>query len=402
MIKVTIVYPADPLGVIPGGIDTCIRDIIRSAPDEFQYSLLGATTDPVARPVRTWTTCTLGNKQFNFFPLYAIENPEIQPKIPATVKHLLPLLLHKPKHKIDILQFHRIEPLIPYLKSAAPKFTFIHQNMAVVENKGSDIRWKYAPGFYFKMEDWLIPKFNAVYCVHRKGVDRYKNRYPKIESNFDFIPTWMNPDVFFPADDEQRGIISNELINKYNIDPEAKILLSVGRIDKQKNPHRLIIGVDRLIKEKEKIHLLMIGDGVLREDVERLVSKLQISDKVTIAGVLSNDVVAKYLRGSDLLVLASDYEGMPRCVVEALGCGIPVATTNVGEVKKIVMPGINGQLAKGFEPDDFADALYDCLKNIDSYRGKPCVEAVKAYTPANVLSKVYIAYRNALGENNPC
>ncbi len=36
MIKVSVIYPADPLGVIPGGIDTCIRDIIRSAPDDFE------------------------------------------------------------------------------------------------------------------------------------------------------------------------------------------------------------------------------------------------------------------------------------------------------------------------------------------------------------------------------
>ena len=399
MIKVTIVYPADPIGVIPGGIDTCIRDIIRSAPDDFQYTLLGATTDPVARPVREWTTCTLGSKHFEFFPLYAIENAEIQPKIPATVKHLLPLLLHKPKHEIDILQFHRIEPVIPYIKLKVPKFTFIHQNMAVVESKNSDIRWKYIPGLYFKMEDWLIPKFNAVFCVHRKGVERYKKRYPDIENNFDFIPTWMNPDVFFPADEEQRRKIRHDLMSEYSIGSDNKILLSVGRIDKQKNPYRLIDGFERLTKKEEKVHLLMIGDGVLRKDIEEYISKLQISDKVTITGILPNELVAKYLRGSDILALASDYEGMPRCVVEALGCGVPVATTDVGEVKKVVKSGVNGKITDTFDAISFSDALYDCLVNLDKYKGRPCTDAVIEYMPSKVLSKVFTHYRKALNKS---
>jgi len=115
MIKVTIVYPADPMGTIPGGIDTCIRDIIRLAPDNFQFSLLGATTNSKERPVGKWTVCNLNGIKFNFYPVYNIDNPEEQPKIPATIKFTFPLLINKPKHEFDILQFHRLEPLIPHI-----------------------------------------------------------------------------------------------------------------------------------------------------------------------------------------------------------------------------------------------------------------------------------------------
>lgn len=397
MIRVTIVYPADPMGVIPGGIDTCIRDIIRLAPDDFHYSLLGATTDPVSRPVRKWTTCDLGNKEFDFFPLYLIDNPEKQPKIPATVRHLLPLLLNKPGKNFDILQFHRIEQILPYLGDEAPKFTFIHQNMAVVESRQSDIRWKYAPSLYFKMENWLLPKFEGVFCVHREGVDRYKSRYIDIGNRFRFIPTWMNPDIFFPAEDAEKRRIKDEFQSRYGISPEVRVLLSVGRIDKQKNPHRLLNALSRLIEKGEKVHLLMIGDGVLRKEVENLVFQQALSEHLTITGIIPNEQVARYLRGSDILVLASDYEGMPRCVIEALGCGVPVATTDVGEVRKVVIPGVNGQISNEFGPEELSDALMDCLNNIEKYSGKPCIDAVEAYTPAAVLQPVYDAYRRALG-----
>ena len=45
-------YPADPLGAIPGGIDTFIRGMLRWAPEDLEISLLGATTDVIKRPVR--------------------------------------------------------------------------------------------------------------------------------------------------------------------------------------------------------------------------------------------------------------------------------------------------------------------------------------------------------------
>ncbi|MEE9423624.1 MAG: glycosyltransferase [Methylococcales bacterium] len=396
MIKVTIVYPADPMGVIPGGIDTCIRDIIRSAPEDFEFSLLGATTDSKERPVGSWTACDLSGRKFKFYPVYFIDNPKEQPKIPATIRHLFPLLAKRPKHEFDILQFHRLEPVLPFISSTKPKFVFIHQNMSVIEDEKSDIRWKYFPQLYFKMEDWLIPKFKSVFCVHQQGVRGYKKRYPDSSDKFRFLPTWMNPDIFYLPTYEQRLQIRQKINSRYNIDNSIKVLLSIGRIDTQKNPQRLLKSMHQLVQSSHNIHLLMIGDGTLRKEIENLIDQLGLKKHVTIVGLIPNDLVAEYLRGSDLLVLSSDYEGMPRCIVEALGCGVPVATTDVGEVKKIVKPGNNGQIAKSFSVDDFTQAVTDCLDNINSYRGKPCLDAVSEYTPMQVLAQVYQAYRDAL------
>ncbi len=102
------------------------------------------------------------------------------------------------------------------------------------------------------------------------------------------------------------------------------------------------------------------------------------------------------LRGSDLLVLSSDYEGMPRCVVEALGCGIPVATTDVGEVKKVVKSGVNGNIAHDFSDEAFIACLEDVIEKVDAYRGQACVDAVEDYTPAKVLAPVFDSYREAV------
>ena len=48
--RVRIFYPADPVGVVPGGIDTFIRGILKWAPEDIEFSLIGMTTDAVERP----------------------------------------------------------------------------------------------------------------------------------------------------------------------------------------------------------------------------------------------------------------------------------------------------------------------------------------------------------------
>ncbi len=396
MIRIATVYPADPLGTIPGGIDTLIRDIIRCAPDDFRYCLIGATTDPVSRPVRQWTQCELGNRTFDFYPVYAIKNPGQQPRFPATIRHIAPLLLNRPKQPIDILESHRIEPLLPYLRHEAPWFVFIHQHMANLESSGSDMRWKHAPSLYRRLEDWLMPKFEGVFCVHEEAVGQYRKRYPQRAQNIQFMPTWTNPDVFFPPRDPERDSLRRSLHKKYGIAADAKILMSVGRLDRQKNLERLLRAVHEIVKGGREIHSILVGDGVLRKELEDLVSELDLESHVTFAGLVANRDVANYLRGSDMMALSSDYEGMPVCAIEALACGIPVATTPVGEVDKVVRTGVNGSISPDFEVRSMAAAIVDCLDNLDRYSGLPCINAASPFTPERVLAPVFEAYRKSL------
>ncbi|MGY6275979.1 glycosyltransferase family 4 protein [Methylomonas sp. MgM2] len=268
--------------------------------------------------------------------------------------------------------------------------------MNVIKNGNSDIRWKHIPSIYFKLENWLIPQFNRLYCVHEKGVANYKARFPSISDRFEFLPTWMNPDIFFYADTHQKLLIRKELKEKYEIPENVKLAVFVGRIDSQKNPLRLINAFRNTLAIHGNAHLLIIGDGVLKQQIQDEAKRIGISHAITFTGIMPNQLVARYLQGSDLLVLSSDYEGMPRCVLEALGCGIPVATTNTGEVGKIVIPGVNGQISKDFSVDGFSDALIDCFTNLDIYKGVPCLNAVKNYIPVSVLKPLFQAYRESV------
>ena len=330
------------------------------------FSLLGATTNRKERPVGKWTECAYGGRSFNFYPVIAIDNPEYQPKVPATIKFMSSLAAHRPRHQFDLLEFHRIEPCMLFLNARVPKVTYIHQDMEVLYNKASDIRWKHAPWLYYKLEDFLMKKFDAVYVVREKAANDYKKRYPRIAEIFHFVPTWMDPKIFYHVDNEGKQQLRENLFNPKNISKDKKLLVSVGRLDRQKNPLRLIDSFRTLTENLADVHLVLIGDGVLRQQVEERIKENNLSDKVTLLGLVPNTVVGEWLRASDLFVLSSDYEGMPMCVIEAMGCGVPTATTDVGEVRRLVFPGRNGEITQEFSAKGLAQSMRECLKKLGS------------------------------------
>jgi glycosyltransferase involved in cell wall biosynthesis len=265
--------------------------------------------------------------------------------------------------------------------------------MEVLYNKNSDIRWKYAPWLYYRLEDLFIPRFDSINVVHEKAVDIYQKRYPHAASKVRFLPTWMDPEVFYPLNADERQSLRHRLCSRLNISGNDGVLVSVGRLDRQKDPLLLIDSFAVLAKLKTGVHLVVVGDGVLRGVVKKRIQKHRLEQRVTLAGLLPNDAVANWLRAADMMVLSSAYEGMPRCVVEAMGCGLPVATTDVGEVRTLVKPGINGEITEVRSPDGFAGAICRCLGNLEKYSGAPCLDAASQYVPSKVLKPVYETYR---------
>lgn len=391
--KVCIIYPADPVGVIPGGIDTFIRGILGWAPDDISVSLIGVTTDQSARPVGDWTECDLGRRTFNFFAAASLTNPEGRSYIPLSLRFTLGLIRNRPKITADILEFHRIEPSLLYLHDSRPKNAFVHQNMQVLNNPGSDILWSRMPGMYFWLQDKLIRQYSSVYAVREDAVEWYKDRYPLISDRFRFVPTWYDPEIFYPVDFDERGALRRE----FGFESGSRVLVSVGRLDKQKDPLLLACAFHELLGQYPDAQLIYIGDGVLHEKLESFFEQAGISSRVTLAGLLPAADIARMLRAADLFVLSSAYEGMPMCVLEALGSGLPVVTTDVGEVRRVVIPGVNGEIVTERTCSAIAEAIKRTLDARDSFSGKPCTDAVQNYTPGCVLEPIYQNYRHLAG-----
>ncbi|MCX2932697.1 glycosyltransferase [Mycobacterium sp. CVI_P3] len=102
----------------------------------------------------------------------------------------------------------------------------------------------------------------------------------------------------------------------------------------------------------DRIALDLIGDGVLRGDLEDLVDRLGLRERVRFLGSCSEDQVRSALETADLFVLPSivaddgQMEGLPVALMEALACGVPTVSTDLSGIPEIVVDGVTGLLAK--------------------------------------------------------
>lgn len=396
--RVRIFYPADPVGVVPGGIDTFIRGIIKWAPEDLEFSLVGMTTDPVARPLGRWTRCKAGSREFDFFPVVAVQDAGTRGRVPLSVQFTYGAWRHRValRDGFDVYDFHRLEPSLPYRHDRRPKNAYFHQDPEFVRLSASDSLWRHLPSVNDRIEAAAMAFIDSAWCVRESGVATLKRRYPATKDQTWFIPTWVDAEVFQCVDEQTRQSLRAELANEYALDPKAQWIVTVGRLDTQKDPH-LMLKAFRLLREQHRrVAWVIIGDGVLRAELEAAVREQGLEDHVRFVGLMPPSEIADVLHASDLYALSSAYEGMPMALLEALGCGLPAVVTDVGEVRRVVLPGRNGVIAASREAPVFAAALAEGLDACGRWRGSATAAAVDDYHPDTVLQNAYRNYR-ALG-----
>lgn len=395
-IVVRTIYPADPVGVVPGGVDTFIRGLVKWAPQDLTFEVVGMTTDTAARPVGLWTRCDLGRRQFKFLPVVEVAEAGQRTRVPLSVRYTAALLRHWQlvKHGCDVFEFHRVEPALPFLADPRPKNAFFHQDMGVIRKEAkADILWRYLPGLYFALESRVVNRLDSAWCVREEGVQALRARNPEKADVLRFVPTWVDTEVFSPANPEGRAEARHAVAMAYKLDPSAVWIVSVGRLDGQKDPELMMQAVARLAASGMKVCWLVIGDGVLRVELARAVQAAGLVANVAFMGLLSAPQIARIMSACDVYALSSAYEGMPMALLEALGCGLPVATTDVGEVRRVVKSGVNGEVSVDRSVESFTKCLSVVIKRREQYRGQPAVSAIQQYLPHIVLQPVYDNYR---------
>jgi glycosyltransferase involved in cell wall biosynthesis len=114
----------------------------------------------------------------------------------------------------------------------------------------------------------------------------------------------------------------------------------IGRLVPQKNPWLFLEMAKAVLGSGLKCGFLLVGDGPLRATLTDQAHTLGIQEAVRFAGV-RNDV-PRILGAIDLLVLTSDWEGLPNVILEALAAGVPAVATNVGGVGEVLADGVTG------------------------------------------------------------
>ncbi|MGY0611409.1 MULTISPECIES: glycosyltransferase [unclassified Luteimonas] len=159
--------------------------------------------------------------------------------------------------------------------------------------------------------------------------------------------------VFHPRD---RQTVRRQL----GIDPAAKLVTYVGRLVESKGMHELLEAFAAVHVREPNAMLGLVGDGVMRERLARMVAESGLAARVRMTGGLEPLQVAEWIAASNVLTLPSWSEGYPNVLVEALACGCPVVATDVGGAGEIVASG-SGILVPARDPARLAQALDEAL-----------------------------------------
>lgn len=158
------------------------------------------------------------------------------------------------------------------------------------------------------------------------------------ESQLSCIPNGVDTDLFQPRDGcvDARGGLRESL----GIEAGVPLVGFVGRLSPEKGPEVFVNAMARLHRSVPQACGVLVGDGPMRQELERLAAGLGSPEGVKFAGV-REDMPAVY-RALDVLVSSSHSEAMPLCVMEAMASGVPVVATRVGGVPELIEQGQTG------------------------------------------------------------
>ena len=140
-----------------------------------------------------------------------------------------------------------------------------------------------------------------------------------------------------------------------------KIIVSVARLEEQKNQKMLIKAFSELGEAFNDYKLIIYGEGSYRNELEKYINNLGIKDKVYLPGNI-NDVINN-IKNASIFVLCSNYEGMSNSLLEAMCIGLPVICTKVSGSKELIINDENGILIDINDEKQLLNALRELLSN---------------------------------------
>ncbi|GEM84437.1 glycosyltransferase [Meiothermus hypogaeus] len=248
-----------------------------------------------------------------FSPISSVYSPL---QIPMLVKHLF-------RHKYDLIHVH----LFPAQLWAACAASFAHIPMITTEHSTYNRR---RTVFFRMLDRWMYKRYRAVVTISKATAVALSNWLPEIAKR---ICTIFN------------GIEVSYFANAQSVDIKAlpslqrPLLVSVGRLEQEKDQVTLLKSLPYL----ETAHLLLIGDGPMRGQLQELASQLGVTHRVHFLGRRVD--VPNLLKIADVYIQPSRWEGFGIATLEAMAAGVPVVVSRVAGLKDVV-----GDAGLLFEP----------------------------------------------------
>ena len=186
------------------------------------------------------------------------------------------------------------------------------------------------------------------------GTKKYfLGKYPWIEGKITVVPIAVDMDRFQPLD-------KIKVREKHNFGKDDKIIIFVGRLEKEKNLLMLINSFNKIKGKIANAKLVLVGRGREGHKLREKIKELKLQD-VIFMNEVENEKVPELLNCADVFAFCSLYEGSPTVIKEALACNVPVVSVDVGDVRK-VLENIDGCYIADRNVDDFTRKIMRVLE----------------------------------------
>lgn len=257
-------------------------------------------------------------------------------------------------------------------------------------------------GFHFykgaPLLNWLIYYPVEKLCAHWTDVlitinyEDYALAQKKMKAKrIEYVPgvgiDLQKYDNSFSVDEKQ--LLKKEL----NIPEEAKVLLSVGEINQNKN-HRTVIEALSKISQKD-VYYVICGQGPLVDEHKELAKTLGIDNRVIFTGYRTD--VPRFFAMADVFVFPSFREGLSVALMEAMASGLPVACSRIrGNTDLIDENG--GALFDPHSVDDCAKAISDLIADDTNKKSEYNLNKIQQFSLSTVMAKMKGIYQSVSEE----
>ncbi|MEA2713682.1 MAG: hypothetical protein QOK27_1643 [Gemmatimonadales bacterium] len=198
----------------------------------------------------------------------------------------------------------------------------------------------------YRLTSGLVDRFTI---ISRLAAERYIAIKAVPARRLQVVPNAVDTDRFRKLP-EARAVLRREL----GLGDEF-VWLAVGRFEPAKDYPTLIAAFARLAAVRPASRLLLVGQGSLRSEVERIVRAAGVEEGVRFLGV-RRDIPA-HMSAADGYLLSSAWEGMPVVLLEAAAAELPIVATRVGGVAEVVEDGSTGLLVRSADPAALSEAM---------------------------------------------
>ena len=237
--------------------------------------------------------------------------------------------------------------------------------------------------FWFNRVRYVLNNANYIITVGKNMKDIIVGKLGIGNDKVSVVPNGFDSRLFFPMD-------KIKVRQSLNLPLNRKIVLNVANLVPVKGHGYLIEAMRKIVDQRKDILCVIVGDGMLKKDLENQIKKLNLENYVKLVGAKPHDEIPLWMNASDLFVLPSLSESFGVVQIEAMACGVPVVATRNGGSEEIITSEDYGLLCEPANPENLAEKILIALeKEWDREKIRKYAEQFSWENVAHKLIKIY-------------